>query len=120
MKKKYNFKIDYSNQEVLIEVSTRIFPVSVILNAAYYFIDDFKVIAQDEKRGKISIVFIPEKDSKRDLEELAYEFNIQLISSFVEDKESAKHAGVRETLLKAALLPVASNPNSQKENIPKS
>ena len=48
------------------------------------------------------------------MEELAYEFNIQLISSFVEEEESGKHAGVREAMMKAALLPQDQNLSQRK------
>ena len=103
MKEKYNFKIDSVNNTVLIEVSPAVFPKSVILHAAYHFIEDEKVIIEGGEE-KITVTLIPEEKLKEDnLEELAYEFNIQLISSFVEGEESRKHAGIRDTMMRAAL-----------------
>lgn len=112
MKEKYNFKLDLLNQSVSIKVSSAIFPAVVILRAAYHFIDEAKVIVGQDKKDKVLITFIPEKKplKESDLEELAYEFNIQLISSFVEEEESRKHAGLREIMMKSALLPQAQIP----------
>ena len=107
MKDKYNFRVDFANQKVSIEVSTAIFPVPVILHTAYHFIDEGKVIVKESKQGKVVITLIPEKNPTKesDLENLAYEFNIQLISSFVENTESERHAKLRDEMMKAALSP---------------
>jgi len=103
--KKYNFEIDPDNKTVSFDVSSLLFPKSVIFSAAYRFIEDGKVIIGGNDKI-IRVTIIPVKEATApDLEELAYEFNIQLISSFVEDEESRKHAGIRETILKAAVLP---------------
>ena len=110
MKDKYNFKIGSPSREVSIRVSSEIFPIPVILHAAYYFIDEAKVIAEKGKKDEVIVTLIPEQEMKEpDLENLAYEFNIQLISSFVEEEESRKHVGVRDTMMKAALLPPISS-----------
>ncbi|PJC51793.1 MAG: hypothetical protein CO031_00690 [Candidatus Nealsonbacteria bacterium CG_4_9_14_0_2_um_filter_37_38] len=111
MKKAHNFRIDFSNQKVLIEVSTAVFPIPIILHAAYHFIDEARVMVEKGKNDKVIVILIPEKKQikKSDLEDLAFEFNIQLISSFVEEEESRKQAGVRDTIMKAALLPQVQN-----------
>jgi len=110
MKEKYNFKIDSINQNVSIEASSEIFTIPVILHAAYHFIDEAKVIVGKGKKDKVIITLIPEQKLKEsDLDELAYELNVQLISSFVEEEESKKHVGVRDAIMKAALLPQSQN-----------
>jgi len=102
---KHNFKIDFSNKTVSFNISSLLFPKAVILQAAYHFIEDGKVVVEGDDKI-ITVTIIPDKAAtKSDLEELAYEFNIQLISSFVEDEESKKHAQIRETMLKAAVSP---------------
>lgn len=116
--KKYNFNLDLTKKNVSIEVLTSIFPVAVILHAAYHFIEEAKVITDQSKnqnKDKIIITFILEKDhiKESDLEELAYEFNLQLISSFLEEVESKRHAGLRETLMKAAMSPQQMRPRTQ-------
>jgi len=113
MKEKYNFKIDSVNKTVSISISPLIFPRPVILHAAYHFIEEGKVIIEGEDE-MVKVVLIPDnKAQESDLEELAYEFNIQLISSFVENEESERHAGIRETMLKAALSS-SPRPSSQR------
>jgi len=63
------------------------------------------------KKDKVIVTLIPEHEFKEsDLENLAYELNIQLISSFVEEEESRKHIGIRDTMMKAALLPQTQGP----------
>ena len=104
MEEKYNFRISPSDRSVSIRVSPEIFPIPVILHSAYHFIDEAEVIVEPDKlKDKIVITLIFDKET--DLENLAYEFNIQLISSFVEGEESKIHAGIRDTMMKAALLP---------------
>lgn len=105
MKKKYNFKINSSNKTVSINISSSVFPRPAILRAAYHFIEEAKVIVGGDEKA-ITVTLIPdEKVQDFDLEELAYEFNIQLISSFVEDVESERHAKLREEMMRAALSP---------------
>jgi len=103
---KNNFKVNISQKSVVLEISKDIFPIPVILRAAYHFIDDAKVIVKEGGKNKVKVVFyFPEETGKEDLEEIGYEFNLQLISSFLENEESIKNAGIRDTIMKAALLP---------------
>lgn len=101
---KHNFKIDLFNKTVSISVSPLIFPVHVILHAAYHFIDNTNVIVSGD-REKITVTLISNVDNVKelDLEKLAYEFNVQLISSFVEEVEARKYADIRNTMVKTAL-----------------
>jgi His-Xaa-Ser system protein HxsD len=101
-----NFKIDVFQKNVVIEISPTIFSIPVILRAAYHFIDDARVIVNENKKNKIEVIFSPLKmTNKEELEELGYEFNIQLISSFLEEQESKNNSGIRDAIMKAALLP---------------
>lgn len=110
---KYNFKIDSANKTVSVNVSPSVFKREVVLHATYHFIDDCKVIVDGEE-DKITVTLIPnEKVEEADLEELAYEFNIQLVSSSVEEEESKKYAETRETMMKAALSPRPFPPKTQ-------
>jgi len=105
MKEKYNFKIDAVRGVVTIDVPLTIYPKSIILQAAYRFIEEGKVVLGDGDEI-ITVTLIPErKIGEAELEELAYEFNIQLISSFVENTESEKHSKTRDELMRAALFP---------------
>lgn len=103
---KHNFKINSSNQTVSLEISREIFPVPVILRTTYHFIDDVEVIVKPGKKNLVIVILIKkDKNTKvSELENLAYEFNVQLVSSFVEEEESKKHVGIRDTMMKAALF----------------
>lgn len=104
--KKYNFEINLEQKQVMIKVASSIFPVQTILRAAYHFIEETDVIV-DQQKDKVLVIFIKETEqpTKESLQELAYEFNVQLISSFLEEAESNKHVSLREELVKAALSP---------------
>lgn len=105
MKEKYNFKIDSNNKTLTVEVSPAVFPKPAILQAAYHFIEDARVIVEGED-SLIKITLIPNSEAtEAELEELAYEFNIQLISSAVEEVEGERYAKLREEMVKAALRP---------------
>jgi len=105
MREKYNFKIESSDKTLLIEVPLSIFPPAVVLRTAYHFIEQANVIVGEAKENKIAVTLIFKKDSlsEPDLEELAYEFNLQLISCSVEEEESRKHASARDAMMRAAL-----------------
>lgn len=110
--KKYNFETDILNRTVSIEVSPSIFPPAVILRAAYHFIETANVIIGETNESKVAVTLILKKDkvTELELEEIAYEFNIQLISSSVEEEESRKHAGARDMMMRAALFAPSSPP----------
>lgn len=111
MIKKYNFKVDSSGSSVTIKVPLAIYPRPTILHAAYHFIDEDRVILSGGRKN-IAVTFIPEKKTgEAELAELAYEFNIQLISSFIESAESEKHAKVRDEMMRAAFSSPFSMPN---------
>jgi len=112
MKEKYNFEIDANSQSILIRLSPSIFPSPAILRAAYHFIEMANIIIGETTEGKITVTLILKKDkiTEAELEDMAYEFNIQLISSSVEEEESRKHAGARDMMMRAALSAPPSPP----------
>ncbi len=112
MKEKYNFEVDLNSRSILIKISPSIFPSPVILRAAYHFIETANIIIGETNEGKATVTLILKKDkmTEAELEEIAYEFNIQLISSAVEEEESRKHAGARDMMMRAALSAPSSPP----------
>ncbi len=118
MKEKYNFKIDIFNKSVSIDVAKSLFSMPAILHAAYLYIEKRDIIISEEG-NKVIITFILDDQgvTEGDLEKLAFEFNKQLICSSVEDVESRKHAGVRDTMIRAALgLPQIQKGPKEKSN----
>jgi len=103
MKEKYNFRIDSANGTVAIDVSLSVYPKPVILHAAYHFIEEGKVILEGGDKIITVTLILDKKLDEAELEEIAYEFNIQLISSFVESVESERHAKIRDEIVGAAL-----------------
>lgn len=100
---KYNFKIDPVNKNVAVTVSTAVFPSQIVLHATYHFIEEGKVIVEGDEKT-ITVILVPEKrNSESELEELAYEFNLQLVTSFVENTEGERYAKLREEMMRAAI-----------------
>lgn len=105
MNGKYNFQIDPLGESVSIEIAPEVFSPAAILLASYYFIENKGVIVEKEEDGRTKVTIIPnEKTSEADLEKIAYEFNNRLISSSLEKGEELKYSGVRDAMMKAALL----------------
>lgn len=105
MKEKHNFKVDSANSAVLIDIPSPIFPTPVVLRAVYHFIDEARVIVGRDKETIVVTLIPNQKADETALEEMAYEFNIQLVSSYVEEAESERHTKLRDDIMRAALLP---------------
>lgn len=108
----HNFRVNLREGSVSIDVKPSISPIPVIMHAAYHFIDDVWVIVRGEPQTAITVTLIPThkqaKNQEHELEKLGYQFNVQLISSFLEDLEGRRYAGVRNAIVQAALNPVLS------------
>lgn len=107
---KYNFKINPKEKTVCLTVSRAIFPSQVVLHAAYHFIEEAKLVVEGDEKT-ITVTFIPEKrNSLTELEELAYEFNLQLVTSFLENVEAERYAELREEMMRRAVFPPPAPP----------
>ena len=103
----HNFRVNLKEGSVSIDVKPSISPIPIVMHAAYHFIDDAWIVVGGEPQTAITVTLIPinkeAKNPKRELEKLGYQFNVQLISSFLEDLEGRRYAGVRNAIVQAAL-----------------
>lgn len=105
MADKYNFQVDSLVGRVIVDVSLDIFPASTILLASRYFIEKGGVVIEKGGENKAKVTIIPnQKLSEGELEKIANDFNNRLISTFSEERERWAHDGIRDTMMKAALL----------------
>lgn len=115
--KLHNFRVNLKDGSVSIDVKSSISPIPVIMHAAYHFIDDAWVIIGGKPETAIRVTLIPThkqaKNHEHELEKLGYQFNVQLISSFLEDLEGRRYAGVRNAIVQAALNPGSSSGHQQ-------
>ncbi len=103
----HNFRVNLKEGSVSIDVKPSISPIPIVMHAAYHFIDDAWIVVGGEPQTAITVTLSPinteAKTPKRALEKLGYQFNVQLISSFLEDLEGRRYAGVRNAIVQAAL-----------------
>ena len=77
----------------------------VIMSAAYHFIDDADVIIDGDPSKKVIVNLILNDSDESNLERLGYEFNIELINSFLKDLQARRYMNVRNAMIQAALSP---------------
>lgn len=101
---KLNFTIENGTAE--IKVDPRIFPKEVVLRSAYKFIDRAWIsVEKDGNSEKILVKLLPrEKKTEKEIEKLAFSFNMNLVTSYVEDMEAERYAESRNSMIKAAML----------------
>ena len=99
---KDNFVIDDEENYVEISVNLRLFPKTVIEKAAYHFINDTNVVVTDFN-DKVKIKLVPKNENIKDLSNLAYEFNAELIHTMVIETQAKRYAPLRNALIGTAL-----------------
>jgi len=98
-----NFKIDRRARLVTISVNPSIFPLEVVYSAAYVFMNDAYVILDGDPKSKI-LVHLKAKNSRKDLEALALEFNNELLNYAVYAVQAAKTQEIRKAIVERALM----------------
>ncbi len=99
-------KINEKKKCILLSLSPRLYPQTVVMRASYRFIDDFDVIVDGDP---LSTIFVTIKAKKEDdasyseLEELASAFFRELIHANVEETQARRYADTRNALIGAAL-----------------
>ncbi len=103
-----SINIDEKNKCVLITLTPTLYPTSVVMRAAYPFIDDFNVIVDGDALSKIFVTLSVKEDgkkgaTKKDLEQLSNAFFTELIHANVEESQARRYADTRNALIGAAL-----------------
>ncbi|MDK2849392.1 MAG: hypothetical protein PWP03_760 [Candidatus Woesearchaeota archaeon] len=97
--------IDLFADFALVKVNSKIFPLSIVVSAAYDLMDKgYFVIDGDPEKEMIVEVRLQDSNSQTSLLELAKEFNNQLINYAFYEIQSARTKGVREVITRAALF----------------
>ena len=95
-----NFEVDKGRNIVLISVNPRVYPLNVIFSASYLIMNQAFAIIDGDPESEIVVSLRPRKGQK--LEELARNFNDQLLNYAVNNAESKKTEKLREELVKDA------------------
>lgn len=96
-----NLTINTKKKFVEISVNPRIYPLAVVMNAAYNFMDKANTIVDGDLREEIIVKLWP-LDADIDLERLGKEFNTELVSESVLYRKSAESSSIRNALANTA------------------
>ncbi|MFH0832594.1 MAG: hypothetical protein V1900_02670 [Candidatus Aenigmatarchaeota archaeon] len=97
-----NLELHRKDKFVNVSVNPRLYPLEVIYSSAYIFIDRAFVMIDGDPKEEILVQLRPKNDS--DIEELGREFNNELLNYMVYLHRTVKNQGLRETIMRRALL----------------
>lgn len=97
-----NLEIDEKENMVLVSISPRIYPLTVIYSAAYAFIDNCYVLIDGDPREEVLVELRPK--TKTDLKILGREFNNELVNYANYAAQCVRTAKLRQIILKRVLL----------------
>jgi His-Xaa-Ser system protein HxsD len=103
MEKIKNFKIDKKENSVFLFINPKIYPLEVLYSAGYVLLDRAYVILDGDPKKEI-IVQLKAKSKNENLEELALDFNNELISYAVYVVQAARTDEIRKAIVERALL----------------
>ena len=98
--------IEVYSKFALVKVNPKIFPLSIVVSAAYDLMDKGYFVMNGDPKTEIVVEVRLQKDSDKEtsLLELAKEFNNQMINYAFYEIQSARTKGVREVITRAALF----------------
>jgi His-Xaa-Ser system protein HxsD len=97
-----NFELNEKRQTALVSVNPKIYPLSAVFSAAYSMLDKAFVVLDGNPETEIVVSLKPRLNQP--LEQLARQFNDELISSAVNQSESKKTRLLRDEIIKQAFL----------------
>ena len=95
-----NMEIDTKNNQVVISVNPKIYPLYIVYSAAYVFLDRAYVHIDGDPNDEIIVRLQPRE--KMDLESLARDFNNELINYAVYAIHSEMNKDIREAIIARA------------------
>lgn len=96
-----NLTINKKEKFVEISVNPRIYPLTVVMNATYNFMDKANTIVDGDLREEIIVKLWP-LDSDTDLLRMGKEFNTELVSESVLYRKSSESSTIRNALANTA------------------
>ena len=96
-----NLAINPEKKYIEVSVNPRIYPLAVVMNATYNFMDKANAIVDGDLREEIIVKLWP-LDSDVDLELMGKEFNTELVSESVLYRKSSESTAIRNALANTA------------------
>jgi len=104
--KDYNFKVKENFLE--FNINSKIYPLSVILQTAYFFLDKVYIFLDGDPNKEIKVI-MKGKEGQAGLSKLAGEFYNELLNQLLREKVSATNAKIREYIVAKALYNAVPN-----------
>jgi His-Xaa-Ser system protein HxsD len=105
-KKIDKLKINALNDKLELSISTKIYPLSVIYQTCYLFLDDYYLYLDGEPSQQIQITFKAKsegKDYTAKFKKVAGEFYNELLNQLLRARVSQSNAKIREYIVAQAL-----------------
>ncbi|MFC1598921.1 His-Xaa-Ser system protein HxsD [Patescibacteria group bacterium] len=111
MSKNTNFKfnIDKKDQQITFTINTKIYPLTVVYQTAYLFLDQVYVFLNGDPKKELEVNFKLKPDKKNKLDELAGEFHNELLNQLLRHNVSKTNAKIREYIVSQALYNAVPN-----------
>ena len=116
MNKFTHFEVNVGLNIISVYINPKIFPISVIMQTAYNFIDKAMIIVDGDPQKYISVTLkFNDRLDKKLLELIGKEFNNELVSKYIEDNLSRRYAESRNAFINVALTPALIEQDNDKE-----
>lgn len=94
---------EVKENKAFVSVNPSLFPVEVVYSAAYCLIDKAYLVIDGDPDEEVEISITVKEDNDADPEELAKEFNNQLLNYGVYVTQAARNQSLRESIVQKAL-----------------
>lgn len=111
-----SMQVEESKNQVLIPVSSKIYPLEAIYAATYVFLDHYYVFLDEDKNGKIVITLKgKEKMNKKQLADIGGELYNELLSDSLRYQISKNNQKIRESIVGRAIIGAIGDREVEKE-----
>jgi len=97
-------KTTFSDNEIILEINTKIYPKEVIYKTCYIFVDQVFIHLDIVKKGSVRVLLKSKKDlDRKQLENMKREFSNELLNVLLRDNVSRRNKKVVEYIVSGAI-----------------
>lgn len=112
-----NYEIHSKEGYVAVSINPKIYPIDVVMSAAYVFTNDYYVLVDGDPEEEIIVEIRPKKEQK--LDDIPKNFNNELINYATYAIQSIKNQHLRQSILDRVLMTQSCYDESPQETSPK-
>lgn len=110
----FNFVINAQGNQLQFTINTKIYPLAVIYQTAYFFLDKVYVFLDGDPKKEIKVILkgkneLEELKGKKGLEEVTGQFYNELLNQLLRHKVNESNAKIREYIVSKALYNAVPN-----------